>query len=1265
MADTIRIATVNCQGLNTPSKRKDVLNFYKSKGYSIICLQDTHFTENLEPFVETQWGYKCVFNSFSSNSRGVAVLFNNNFELKLHRVKRDEEGNVLALDLNVDENRLTLINIYGPNSDNPEFYEKIRDIFLELDNDYYILCGDFNIALDQELDTFNYSAPNNPKAREKLLEVMNDLHLIDYYRILNPGRKIYTWRRKNPVKQGRIDYILVSENLTNIIEKLDIKSGYRSDHSVVVSDLRFNSFERGRGLWKFNCNLLHDKTYVDKVKQKIKDFDQQYLQDTAMDIDCSSMLEILLMEIRGMTISYSSFKKREKDKEEKALISDIEILESEDNNKNQNLLEEKKASLEQLRKQKLQGHMVRSRARWVEEGEKPTKYFCHLESRNFLNKTIKKVETPEKILYNQLDIMNEVRRFYQSLYQNTDTEIIDVDLADILTSNDIPKLENNQICDLEKNIDEHELLSVLKNMKNNKSPGSDGFTVEFFKFFWSDLKGYITKAVQHIFLCKHLPISQRLGIISCLPKGDKPRQFLKNWRPITLLNVFYKIISGCIGQRIKSTLDVLISDTQTGFRKGRYIGENTRFIFDLMSYTELKKIPGLLVLIDFEKAFDSISWSFIYKVLQFFGFGENIISWIKIINTGIKASVLQSGFLSEQFDVQRGCRQGDPVAPYLFLLCAEILAILIERNKDIKGIIVNDKEYKISQFADDTSLTLDGSEKSLHAALDTLDYFGKLSGLKVNCSKTKVIWIGSKKFSAEVFHHARWKLDWGCTTFTLLGIHFSVVLDKILDLNYDLQIPKIYALIQQWKRRVLTPIGRVTVAKTLILPKLNHLFISLSNPKHNIISLLTKELFKFIWGSQCDKVKRSTVTQKYTTGGLNMVDLKHFLTSLKCSWIKRLVSGGQSWIDIFESIYGCKVVKNLLDFGDDYVMKLMSITTNDFWKNVLESWLYVISKLMDTVHANNSKILCIPIWYNTRIKVDKKSLFVKVWYEKGVKIIDDFLDEKGYFLSKEDFAEKYNIEPICCMKYNSVISAISTFMKGEKFSREHYVKMYGPFFPLYFRIILQAKKTSQYIYRFINTSYTVPKSFEKWKSLHCYRELHVTIQDVFKNCFMVSKDSKVQWLQYRILHRILPVKYYLKKIKILDDDICSFCNSESETIEHIFFSCTKVISLWNSLSLEIYNTTAERVGFNKTNVIFGELPFQTTNAVINFLIIFTKQYIFYCAKNKKCPHIKGLVNHLRTNYTVEKIICLRHSCMKKFDLIWAGWTNFFEVNDIV
>jgi hypothetical protein len=217
-------------------------------------------------------------------------------------------------------------------------------------------------------------------------------------------------------------------------------------------------------------------------------------------------------------------------------------------------LEEKKVKLEKIRKEKMQGHIIRSRAKWVEEGEKPSKYFCSLESRNFLNKTIKKVEVEEdKVIYDQSDILHHVKLFYENLYFCKDSDLLDVDLEDIIKTPDVPRLDKTAINSNGDKVSESEIYTVLKNMKNNKSPGSDGFNVEFFKCFWRDLKNYIVLAVNYIFEKRELPISQILGIITCLPKGDKPRQFLKNWRPITLLNVLYKIISGCLSHRIKYT----------------------------------------------------------------------------------------------------------------------------------------------------------------------------------------------------------------------------------------------------------------------------------------------------------------------------------------------------------------------------------------------------------------------------------------------------------------------------------------------------------------------------------------------------------------------------------------------------------------------------------------------------------------------------------------------------------------------------------------
>ena len=176
-----------------------------------------------------------------------------------------------------------------------------------------------------------------------------------------------------------------------------------------------------------------------------------------------------------------------------------------------------------------------------------------------------------------------------------------------------------------------------------------------------------------------------------------------------------------------------------------------------MEYTELHDIPGLILLIDFEKAFDSVSWSFIFKVLKFFKFGDSLISWIKFLYKDATLAVSQCGHLSNFFNIERGCRQGDPLSPYLFILCAEVLAINIRNNKTIKGISVDNHEIKLSQYADDTSILLYGSELSLKSAFSELSKYAEYSGLNINYDNTQVIWIGRNKYSTQSIK-TRWKL---------------------------------------------------------------------------------------------------------------------------------------------------------------------------------------------------------------------------------------------------------------------------------------------------------------------------------------------------------------------------------------------------------------------------------------------------------------------------------------------------------------------------
>ena len=169
-----------------------------------------------------------------------------------------------------------------------------------------------------------------------------------------------------------------------------------------------------------------------------------------------------------------------------------------------------------------------------------------------------------------------------------------------------------------------------------------------------------------------------------------------------------------IANRIKKVLPTLINNDQTGFIAGRYIGENIRLLLDIMEYAEENDIPGLFLLIDFEKAFDSISWNFLNNVLKIFNFGDSIQIWVKTFNNNIKSAVNQGGNLSEFFRIERGCRQSDSLSPYLFILCTEIMAKKIRENPKIKGIKVLHSEHEISHFADDTSVILDGSEESLN-----------------------------------------------------------------------------------------------------------------------------------------------------------------------------------------------------------------------------------------------------------------------------------------------------------------------------------------------------------------------------------------------------------------------------------------------------------------------------------------------------------------------------------------------------------------------
>ena len=286
--------------------------------------------------------------------------------------------------------------------------------------------------------------------------------------------------------------------------------------------------------------------------------------------------------------------------------------------------------------------------------------------------------------------------------------------------------------------------------------------------------------------------------------------------------------------------------------KGRFIGENIRLIDCIIQYASEKNIPGLLPFIDFEKAFDSLEWSFIFDTLRFFGFGDSIINWVKAFYNSTESCILNNGWASNFFETQRGVRQSCPLSPYLFILVAEVLAKAIRNNSNIKGIFVSNQKIKISQYADDTTLILDGSIESLSFSLKILDDFGKVSGLRLNDRKTEALWIGSSIGNDPISIPGK-NLKWPVAKVKALGLWISTNPEMSASLNFNEKLESVRKILSCWRYRRLTLLGKIIVLRSLVASQLVYLLTPLQS-NYTALNEVNNWFYTFLWNGKGDKV---------------------------------------------------------------------------------------------------------------------------------------------------------------------------------------------------------------------------------------------------------------------------------------------------------------------------------------------------------------------------------------------------------------------------
>ena len=943
--------------------------------------------------------------------------------------------------------------------------------------------------------------------------------------------------------------------------------------------------------------------------------------------------------VRIFTIKHS--KKKSKTIKEKELNLQNQYnkakqrFENDSNNTNSTLLWIAQKELETFYEKKVEGIIIRSRARWYEHGERSSKYFLNLEKRNHVKKHIRKLCINGLLTTDPLKILNEQKCFYQELYQSINrTSNNSEKISSFLDDLTIPKLSETDKNSCEGKISAGECYKLLESFQNNKTPGNDGIPIEFYKKFWSLISDPFIYSVNECFEKGEMSVSQKQAVITLIEKKGKDRSSLENWRPISLLNVDTKIMTKVLAARIKEVLPSIIHHNQTGYIKDRFIGETIRSIFDIMDFTLSENTSGLMIFIDFHKAFDSLEWGFLYKCLETFNFGEDFMRWVKTIYKNIESCTLNNGFFSEYFKLERGVRQGDPLSPYLFVLAIETLAIAIRQNSEIKGIVIGKEETKLLQYADDTTATL-SDKNSATALFKLLGFFKSVSGLMINCTKTEGMWIGSTRHSKS----KPFQIKWTDEPIKALGVYFTYDIKLLHEKNFLEKLDSIKKLINIWSSRGLSIYGKVTVVKSLLIPKFVYVSSLLPTPKE-LVKDLNRLLFKFLWKGT-DKVTRVSTINDFEHGGLKMIDIDSMIVSLRLAWLKRIFSeNGGTW-----KSYLCHLLKRfsgLLFITCNYDLKDYP-KFSQFYHELLSWWTHFRNTF------DSERNWCHIIWNNKEIRIENKPVYYKKYFESGIIFVKDLLFhlniQESFNCVKRKLSCKTNLLLWAGLRHSIPIN-LKLDTSQNFLAPTPILKIKNNTFDV------TEKKSRDYYILLISNKAQFPNATNNLRS-----EFHLStdqLKQVFILPHIVAFEPYIKAFQYKILNSILFTNVKLHKIGFKESDLCSFCETAPETLHHLLFLCSYSRLFWSNFEGYWLSLTNERIQLSLQDVVVGIISSQNSSLVslLNFFIIIGKLYLWDCRRDHMHPDLQRFKVRLKLKHEIEHFISLKNNNYNSFKKKW-------------
>jgi hypothetical protein len=539
----------------------------------------------------------------------------------------------------------------------------------------------------------------------------------------------------------------------------------------------------------------------------------------------------------------------------------------------------------------------------------------------------------------------------------------------------ITEEENTQLI---KPFSEDEIKKVIKSMKKNTAPGPDHMPVEFYQSCWEIIKEDFMEMMQE-FWGHELDIDRlNYGVITLLPKLKEAAK-IQQYRPICLLNVSYKIITKALMLRFEDCMSKIICVSQNVFIKDRNIMDGVLSLHEILHETKRKNKDGVILKLDFEKAYDKISWSFLFDSMKQRGFCDTWCNWIQQVVCSGTLSVKINDTTGSYFKSRKGVRQGDPLSPLLFNLAADCLAKMVhlaQENNLIKGLIPNiiPKGVAILQYADDTILCMDDEVETMTNMKILLYIYEKMSGLKINFGKSEIIMVSLDEqktlLFSELINCATW--SW---PIKYLGVPVSGsrlhVKDR-MSLN-----DKILKRLDGWQSTSLSYGGKLILLNACLscIPTYAMSMYLLPKTVVKKIDIIRK---RFFWRGGANKrkyhlVKWAVITKPKKKGGLGVKDLRKMNISLLCKWWWKLENEEGLWQEIVRKKYKVKggivnlrnkpsnspVWNDLIKIKGVYlagrIMKIGDGRDIDFWRDPWYGRVNLIEKFRDLYDISNEQ----------------------------------------------------------------------------------------------------------------------------------------------------------------------------------------------------------------------------------------------------------------------------------------------------------------------